>query len=34
MQTVIKLPATQGIDPSTADLDGWIVTEGSPSMKT
>ena len=34
MQTVIKLPPTQGFDPSTDDLDGWVVTEGSPSMKT
>ena len=34
MQTVIKLPSTEGKEPSTADLDGWVVTEGSPSMKT
>ena len=34
MQTVVKLPATTGSEPSTADLDGWIVTEGSPKMKT
>lgn len=34
MQTVIKLPPTAGLEPSTADLDGWVVTEGSPKMKT
>ena len=34
MQTIIRLPSTEGITPATADLDGWVVTEGSPSMKT
>ena len=34
MQSITKLPATTGIAPSTADLDGWLVTEGTPSMKT
>ena len=34
MQTVIKLTSTDGIEPSTADLDGWVVTEGTPNMKT
>ncbi len=34
MQTVVKLASTEGLEPSTADLDGWIVTEGSPKMKT
>ena len=34
MQTVIKLPPTHGFEPSTDDLDGWVVTEGTPSMKT
>lgn len=34
MQSITKLPSTEGIDPSTADLDGWVVTEGSPRMKT
>ena len=34
MQTIIRLPSTEGITPATADLDGWIVTEGSPGMKT
>ena len=34
MQSITKLPPTDGIEPSTADLDGWVVTEGSPSMKT
>ena len=34
MQTITKLPSTDGIAPATGDLDGWIVTEGKPSMKT
>lgn len=34
MQTVTKLPSTTGLDPITADLDGWVVTQGTPSMKT
>ena len=34
MQSVIKLPLTSGLTPSTDDLDGWVVTEGTPSMKT
>ena len=34
MQTVVKLASTHGLEPSTADLDGWVVTEGTPSMKT
>ena len=34
MQSVTKLPATAGREPATADLDGWVVTEGTPSMKT
>lgn len=34
MQSVVKLTSTEGLEPSTADLDGWIVTEGSPKMKT
>lgn len=34
MQTVIKLGPTTNIDPSTDDLDGWVVTDGNPRMKT
>ena len=34
MQSITKLPPTDGIEPATADLDGWVVTEGNPSMKT
>jgi uncharacterized cupin superfamily protein len=34
MQSITKLPANTGIAPSTADLHGWLVTEGTPSMKT
>lgn len=34
LHTVIKRPPTHGFDPSTDDLDGWVVTEGNPSMKT
>ena len=34
MQSIVRLPDTTGIEPSTADLDGWIKTEGNPSMKT
>jgi uncharacterized protein len=34
MQSITRLPSTDGIAPATADLDGWVVTEGTPSMKT
>lgn len=34
MQSITRLPPTTGHEPSTADLDGWIVKEGSPKMKT
>ena len=34
MQTITKLPALSTVTPSHDDLDGWIVTEGSPKMKT
>jgi uncharacterized cupin superfamily protein len=34
MQTITKLPPTDGLTPSEATLDGWIVTAGTPSMKT
>ena len=34
MQTVTRLPATADLTPSTDTLDGWLVTKGTPSMKT
>ena len=34
MQTIVKLPVTTGMEPSTDDLAGWIKTAGSPAMKT
>ncbi len=34
MQTITKLPALSTVTPSRDDLDGWIVTEGSPEMAT
>lgn len=34
MQTITKLPALSTVTPSCDDLDGWIVTEGSPEMAT
>ena len=34
MQSVVKLSSTAGLTPSTDDLDGWVVTAGSPKMKT
>ena len=34
MQTVTRLPATSTVTPSTATLDGWTVTAGTPQMTT
>ena len=34
MQSVVKLGLTDGIVPSFDDLEGWVVTEGAPRMKT
>ena len=34
MQSIIKMPAPSTVTPSTDDLDGWVVTEGAPKMKT
>ena len=34
MQTITRLGKTKGIKPDTSDLDGWVKTKGSPSMKT
>ncbi len=34
MQSIVKLGPPSSVEPSTATLDGWVVVEGSPSMKT
>jgi uncharacterized protein len=34
MQTIVRLNTATPAAPETGDLDGWVVTEGSPSMKT
>lgn len=34
MQTIVKLGSTDGVTPSTDDLDGWVKTAGNPQMKT
>ena len=34
MPTFTRLPDTSTVTPSTADLDGWIVTAGAPQMST
>ena len=34
MSTIVKLPPLSSVTPSDATLDGWVVTEGSPTMKT
>jgi hypothetical protein len=34
MTHIFKHPDISTIEPITEDLDGWIVTEGNPSMKT
>jgi uncharacterized cupin superfamily protein len=34
MNTVEKLGDISAIEPVTTDLDGWVVVEGTPSMKT
>ena len=34
MHTIVKLPPLTSVTPSDDTLDGWIVTEGTPSMKT
>lgn len=34
MQTITKLPALSSVTPSDATLDGWVVTAGTPTMKT
>ena len=34
MDTIVKLGDISALEPVTADLDGWVVVEGTPSMKT
>jgi uncharacterized cupin superfamily protein len=34
MNTIVKLGDSTSMEPITADLDGWTVVEGTPSMKT
>ncbi len=34
MKTIVKLGPLGSVEPSTADLDGWVVVEGKPTMKT
>lgn len=34
MNTIEKLGDISAMEPVTADLDGWVVVEGTPSMKT
>ena len=34
MQTITRLTLAAAPEPMTADLDGWVVTEGHPAMKT
>ena len=34
MQSITKLDNNPTTAPDTADLDGWVVVEGTPSMKT
>jgi uncharacterized protein len=34
MPSITKLPALSTVTPSDATLDGWVVTAGTPTMKT
>lgn len=34
MEYAVRLPDPSTAEPDTADLEGWTVVEGSPSMKT
>jgi uncharacterized protein len=34
MQSITKLPSTDGIAPVTDDLEGWVKIAGNPAMKT
>jgi uncharacterized cupin superfamily protein len=34
MDYAVKLADPQSSEPDTADLEGWTVVEGSPTMKT
>ena len=34
MQTVVNLPPPSSATPITENLDGWVVKDGTPTMKT
>jgi uncharacterized protein len=34
MQSITKLRPTDGIEPVTSDMDGWVKIAGNPAMKT
>ena len=34
MQSIVKLDITTPNEPDTNDLDGWVVVDGKPTMKT
>lgn len=34
MPSIVKLGPLSSVEPSSETLDGWVVTEGNPSMKT
>lgn len=34
MKTIVKLGGLDSAEPITTDLDGWVVVEGKPTMKT
>ncbi|MEN9895547.1 MAG: hypothetical protein RIR97_1399 [Pseudomonadota bacterium] len=34
MATIVKLADPKTVEPVVTDLDGWVVVEGSPTMKT
>ena len=34
MQTVVNLPPLSSVTPIDENLDGWVVQDGTPSMKT
>ena len=34
MQTIVNLPPLSAVTPIEENLEGWVVTDGTPSMKT
>lgn len=34
MSSIVKLGPLSAVEPVSGDLDGWVVVEGTPSMKT